>query len=1209
MKSSRCFSVLILVGIMLLAIIVPVSGSSAPSRFAFASLLREPKSTAVANASDGFALGPPATPNPVQSSTPTTTVKALANTPGWSPAGSMSTARFWHTATLLSSGIVLVVGGYGSSGDLTSAELYDPGSNTWSSGGNLGTARDCHTATLLPSGKVLVAGGLNGSSVMASAELYDPASNSWSPAGSMSTARRCHTATLLSSGKVLVTGGYGSSSVLTNAEQYDPGNNTWSSAGNMSTGRAVHTAALLPSGKVLVAGGGAELYDPGNNTWSSAGNMKATHGAAAATLLPSSKVLVTGGWSDGSAEVYDPGSNSWSPAGNMSTARADFTATLLTSGRVLAVGGWGNSGYGYSQASADLYDPGSNSWSLAESMIAARARFTATLLPSGKVLVAGGDDSGDHPIASAELYDPGTYSFSCGEVTEIPQTECEALVALYNSTNGPGWINNQGWLANNHPCTGEAWYGLWEGCSEVRLRGFGHIRNIWLSDNHLSGPIPPEIGNLGSLVDLELSSNQLTGSIPPELGRLSSLEWLELESNSLSGPLPRSLMSLSSLYVFRFDSTGLCEPGDAQFQAWLAGIPNLMGTGVICPVPGGTWISPDDNFGITGNSLHFAAHAYDYQGGSGVAYVNFTAWWQGVDPKVWYTPCKVSSPTSGTTDVYECNWNLTDASGQPVPNGPITVSFDVYDKAGYYNLAPNGTRHGTFATVSPVDIGFRPTPDGYSFANYGGQFSLPPYDFTTDDVVNMFGPDAACAIRVGLSCDLKPQAYLWWYNVNYIMNKGHCDGMASTSLRFFKKLETPAAFQDGAQWAYDLRLDSIRHHIAFYFAEQTTDPIMKYRYQSEQSTPNAILIALSSAMQNGASDPRVLSFWRSPEGPAHSITPYAIQDKGGGVYWVKVYDNRHPYSWWNPGDSDRQVVFDTISDTWSYDMGGATWSGDASTHTLALTPMSLYSSLPVCPWCNNTNGGSAAAQVGQVWLAGAGHLLIANSQGQRLGYAGNQLVSEIPGAYAAPIAAGLGSQIEPIYTLPLTNTYTILLDGQVLTRTETVAVTQFGLGYAVAAGGLSLSPNEQDRLAIGSNGTHIAYQSATTKPVTLTLDLDDANASRQLQVGSAHIGAGQVVTLTANTSSGQLVFNNSRASGGPYELDILKVDATGEHIFIHRGISMLPTDTHYADYGMWDGSGPITLEIDHGSKGTVDETVVLVNQAGKLYLPLVRKGG
>ena len=126
----------------------------------------------------------------------------------WAPTGSLNIARGSHTATLLSNGKVLVAGGYGFSGILASAELYDPETGIWSVTGSLNTARYYHTATLLPNGMVLVAGGSGtGNNDLASTELYDPETGSWSSTGSLNTARFLHTATLLSNGMVLVAAG------------------------------------------------------------------------------------------------------------------------------------------------------------------------------------------------------------------------------------------------------------------------------------------------------------------------------------------------------------------------------------------------------------------------------------------------------------------------------------------------------------------------------------------------------------------------------------------------------------------------------------------------------------------------------------------------------------------------------------------------------------------------------------------------------------------------------------------------------------------------------------------------------------------------------------------------------------------------------------------------------------------------------------------
>ncbi|MCA9330484.1 fibronectin type III domain-containing protein, partial [Candidatus Saccharibacteria bacterium] len=126
--------------------------------------------------------------------------------------------------------------------------------------------------------------------------------------------------------------------------------------------------------------------------------------------------------------------------------------------------------------------------------------------------------------------------FTCADVTEIPQSECEALVALYSSTNGMNWSNNSGWLMSNTPCD---WYGLT--CEN------GHVTKVQLENNQLSGSLPSQLGNLPELFTLYLYENNLTGEIPAELGALTHLDELILFSNALSGAIPPTLGSLAQV--------------------------------------------------------------------------------------------------------------------------------------------------------------------------------------------------------------------------------------------------------------------------------------------------------------------------------------------------------------------------------------------------------------------------------------------------------------------------------------------------------------------------------------------------------------------------------------------------------------------------------------------------------------------------------------
>ena len=374
-------------------------------------------------------------PTPTQPRAPARTpVPAVMGS--WTHTSDMSTPREYHTATLLPDGKVLVVGGckkprppticgFG----LGSAELYDPVTGTWTSAGSMkfsnedvGPGRLDFSATLLANGKVLIAGGLNFSGAryetgaLYSAELYDPSTNSWTLTGSMHSFRFGASAVLLRNGKVLVVGGgddLGHS--YNSAEIYDPKTGTWTPTGSMVRVLSSAPATLLPKGQVLVVGGGgdeakltAELYDPTMGKWTLTGPIANLYNGFMATLLSNGRILVTGTSHNGgaAAELYNPSTKSWTDTGSMATVPEGVrggTATLLANGEVLVVGGCKDVLCSLTMASAELYNPRTGTWTPASSMTTARAYHTATLLPDGHVLVAGGADN-SHILASAEVY-------------------------------------------------------------------------------------------------------------------------------------------------------------------------------------------------------------------------------------------------------------------------------------------------------------------------------------------------------------------------------------------------------------------------------------------------------------------------------------------------------------------------------------------------------------------------------------------------------------------------------------------------------------------------------------------------------------------------------------------------------------------------------------------------------------------------------------
>ena len=374
-----------------------------------------------------------------QVSTPTNNFTIVVTTHGFTATGSMATARRFHTATLLNTGKVLITGGEDAgSTAFSSAELYDPSTGTFTpTKGNMAVPRVGHTATLLNDGKVLITGGATDptEAAVSSAEIYDPTTDSFTATtGSMIAARVVHTATLLSDGTVLVAGGdviffngvpNAGIQSLSSAEIYNPNTMQFTAtAGAMTVPRESHTATLLSSGKVLIAGGSdgtignptpaatlyatAELYDPSTGHFTkTTGMLTTSRDLQTANLLSTGKVLIAGGASSmggtqATSDLFDSNSQSFTATGVMATPRYYHDATALSDGRILVTGGSDDATR--AKSAAEVYDPTAGTFASTGSMIYPRVWHTSTLLSNGKVLITGGAGNDSVPIAICELF-------------------------------------------------------------------------------------------------------------------------------------------------------------------------------------------------------------------------------------------------------------------------------------------------------------------------------------------------------------------------------------------------------------------------------------------------------------------------------------------------------------------------------------------------------------------------------------------------------------------------------------------------------------------------------------------------------------------------------------------------------------------------------------------------------------------------------------
>ena len=211
---------------------------------------------------------------------------------------------------------------------------------------------------------------------------------------------------------------------------------------------------VLDDDTVLVAGGAGAtgaplarvaLYDPGAGTWATTGNLLTARRLHSVTLLADGKVLVVGGTGAGSAqfpppglvaaEVYDPAAGTWSTTGNLHTGRWGHSATLLPDGSVLVAGG---NAVRSSQSltalcTAERWDPESGDWIEVEPMSDARGGHPAVLLPNGKVLVVGGSvptgRTTDAALAFCELFDPDEETWAPTGSMTVPRARHQATLA------------------------------------------------------------------------------------------------------------------------------------------------------------------------------------------------------------------------------------------------------------------------------------------------------------------------------------------------------------------------------------------------------------------------------------------------------------------------------------------------------------------------------------------------------------------------------------------------------------------------------------------------------------------------------------------------------------------------------------------------------------------------------------------------------------
>ncbi|MCY4652395.1 MAG: hypothetical protein OXC95_04435 [Dehalococcoidia bacterium] len=367
-------------------------------------------------------------------------------------------SRFSHDATLLDDGRVLVSGGWTGVADVNEihpfpvvfSQIFDPETDTWTLTNRIEPEESeglsgylvFSPATRLPDGRLasmaLSEESLSGSpdDVTSAIVVFDPETDEWTHLSDIPSNRVFTDIIALSNGEILVVGGLdlkamssasASLDIVNIVESYSTDTGEWQTLGPMNEAAMEVSLVPLNDGRVMAVGGAgdfdtqletarSEIFDPVTGSWTLTGDLNTPRASVKTIALTDGRVLATGGFGSyiqafgdsPTSEIYDPETGEWTVTGPMSVQRFRHTLTLLPDGRVLAVGGEEQVGDYMLYSSTEIFDPKTNTWLTGPELSQPRSNHSATLMPGGSVLLAGGisQDGERYPIASIEFITP-----------------------------------------------------------------------------------------------------------------------------------------------------------------------------------------------------------------------------------------------------------------------------------------------------------------------------------------------------------------------------------------------------------------------------------------------------------------------------------------------------------------------------------------------------------------------------------------------------------------------------------------------------------------------------------------------------------------------------------------------------------------------------------------------------------------------------------
>lgn len=446
---------------------------------------------------------------------------------------------------------------------------------------------------------------------------------------------------------------------------------------------------------------------------------------------------------------------------------------------------------------------------------------------------------------------------------------------------------------------------------------------------------------------------------------------------------------------------------------------------------------------------------------------------------------------------------------------------------------------GTVSAEVLVDSGFRPSPDGFGFANWGGD-EYPQATLKPDDAAYLFG-EQACARIEDESCVPTPGARLWLEAMNESKSGGHCEGMAVLSAAFFREDEKLSDY-GGSSETQALAPDDevLMRTISTYFSTQALEPVQSVTNVTKGYSLQQIIDGLVVALKSDEDYP-TLGFYDTAGG--HAVTPYKIERTGNAAYRVYIYDNNYP-------GEEKYIDVDAGKNRWVYDAAALNpseeakpWSGGAG--AMDYTLLSTRFEPLKCPFCGPQDKAAAAKENRQPIHTGPArqpaapattytvHTPSPCSQVQAIGKSNKKQVSagqsQISGASMKPMRGTRGC----VVTLPRDQEYDVKVTPGA-GASGTTALTVFGGSKVFQVDDVAVRPGSVEAVSFGND--KFDYRAGSDQRPVIRVADDNADDDSYYEISDFAIGAGHQFDVEED-AEGRIAFSDDDPELDDYDID------------------------------------------------------------------------